>query len=154
MKKMMVFLLAVLFSSVCFATPEHDINFAQRFADQDKAHQINKASLCVRKAAQKTFSFATENGGMELLDTQINMGAYTLTLRVEGGELVASVKLHTWEKKFPKHCLYFYQENIAKANLTLQNGQVDMQAKYYIKMDLRPQSGYDAFSTYTVGYAW
>lgn len=158
MKKIAMLLLVGLLGSVCFA--DHDIDFAKREFDRQKRLEMNRSSLCVRRAAKelkevkKEFSFGTQAGGIELLETKINMGTYSLFFTAKEGKLMAFAQLHEGETSFPKHCVHFYQENIVSVDATVKDGAVDMHPKYHIKMDLMPQTSYDAFSTYTIGYAW
>ncbi len=162
MKKIVVLMLFVFVSSVCFAGyPQNDRNphagrdqiFIDSF-NQAKETQEKLLSLEVGKENVKEFDLAHASKKIVLNKTKLDMGSYDLTFKTkEDGTLVVTVRLHEGEENYPSHFLTFKDEFATMANRKDSSGNWEYLQTYNIKMSLFTSEKV-LVSTYTLGHTW
>ena len=160
MKKIAVFVLLGLMTSVCFAedidAKLEKLQVINKTFSQAEKQELMKRNLAFkvgeeteREFAFGDFKFVLWNNSK--LAKKIDMGAYTLVWAVEGNVLKVSTELHKG-KKYPKHHLSFYFDGYDEANMPIGPAMIESVTRHHFKMDLIDSKTKSVVSTYDVGF--
>lgn len=160
MKKMVVLILFVFVSSVCFAGyPQNEGNpharREQAFIDsfnQAKETQEKLLSLEVGKETQKEFDLLGTYNKIGMLSEKLNMGSYDLIFSKANGKLKVEAKLHDGEKTFPSHILVFDRKSLGWTEMNT-GSNFEIAESFSIKMNLLTAEKV-LVSTYTLARTW